>query len=277
MRAFYLAYEKVQQAAGLLEELPIFHIPWWHNIILLTKLKDIDQRLWYAQKAIQHGWSRVMLEHWLKSNLYKREGNALTNFAQTLPSPQSDLAKQSLKDPYLFDFLTLHKDHLEQELEQGLIDHIQKFLLELGQGFAFIGRQVHIEVEETDFYIDLLFYHTKLHCYLVVELKTTEFDPRSTGQISFYLAAVDAKLKQAEDKPTIGLLLSKSKKKLVVEYALRTNIAPIGVANYQTKIMESLPKNLKGTLPTIAEIEAGLEKENRLSQKVAAKKTKKKK
>jgi predicted nuclease of restriction endonuclease-like (RecB) superfamily len=214
-----------------------------------------------------------MLEHWIKNNLFKREGKALTNFVHTLPAVQSDLAHQSLKDPYLFDFLTLNKEHLEQELEQGLIDHIQKFLLELGQGFAFIGRQVHLEVAEKDFYIDLLFYHTKLHCYVVVELKTTEFDPRDAGQISFYLSAVDAQLKQMEDKPTIGLLLCQSKTKLIVEYALRTNTSPIGVASYEAKFVGSLPKNLQKNLPTPAAIEFELSKQTRKPmRKVASKK-----
>jgi len=275
MRSFNLAYEaceKVSVAPRLLEDLPIFSLPWWHNVTLLTKLKNTQQRIWYAQKALEYGWSNTMLEHWIKTNLYKREGKALTNFVETLPKPHSDLAHQSLKDPYLFDFLTLHKEHLEKELEQGLIDHIQKFLLELGQGFAFLGRQVHIEVEGKDFYIDLLFYHAKLHCYLVIELKTTEFDPRDTGQISFYLAAVDAQLKQPDDKPTIGLLLCQSKKKLIVEYALRSNISPIGVATYETKLVESLPKNLKNNLPTVQEIEAELSKQESITKKNAKQK-----
>jgi predicted nuclease of restriction endonuclease-like (RecB) superfamily len=277
MQAFYKAYEKVSEAPRQLSQLPIFDIPWWHNVILLTKLEDNNERLWYAVKTIQYGWSSTMLEHWISTSLYHREGKALTNFKQTLPAMHSDLAQQSLKDPYLFDFLTLHKEHLEQDLEQGLIAHIQKFLLELGQGFAFVGRQVHLEVENKDFYIDLLFYHTRLRCYVVVELKTTDFDPRDTGQISFYLAAVDAQIKHVDDQPTIGLLLCKSKSKLIVEYALRSNIAPIGIASYETKLVESLPKNLKSNLPTIEEIEAGLAKEELLIKKAQGRKTKKKK
>lgn len=275
IQAFYAAYEIVPQAVAQFADFPIFNIPWGHNAVLLEKLKKNDMRIWYAQKAIENGWSRTMLEHWIDANLYRREGKALTNFKHTLPVPDSDFAQQSLKDPYLFDFLTLHQEHLEQELEQGLIDHIQKFLLELGQGFAFVGRQVHLEVENKDFYIDLLFYHTRLHCYLVIELKATDFDPRDTGQISFYLAAVDAQIKQAEDKPTIGLLLCKSKSKLIVEYALRSNVAPIGVASYETKLVESLPKDLKSKLPTIEEIEAGLAKQESLTKKTRASKTKK--
>lgn len=267
MRTFYLTYEKVQQAVGQLQDAPIFQIPWGHNVILFTRLKTTQQRLWYAQKAIDHGWSRTMLEHWIDTNLYSREGKALTNFTKTLPAPDSDLANQSLKDPYIFDFLTLQQDHAEQDLERALIDHIQKFLLELGQGFAFVGRQVHLEVEEQDFYIDLLFYHTKLRCYLVIELKTTDFDPRDTGQISFYLAAVDTQIKHADDKPTIGLLLCKNKKKLIVEYALRSNTSPIGIASYATKLVESLPKNLKSSLPTVQEIEQELVKQEKLAKK----------
>lgn len=276
MRAFYLAYARVAQAVPLLNELPIVKIPWGHNILLMRKIKNTQERLWYAQKAIDHGWSRVMLEHWIKTNLYKRDGKALTNFTQTLPTSHSDLAQQTLKDPYLFDFLTLHKEHLEQDLEQGLIDHIQKFLLELGQGFAFVGRQVHIAVSDKDFYIDLLFYHTKLHCYLVVELKTTEFDPRDAGQISFYLAAVDAQIKHPDDKPTIGLLLCKNKNKLIVEYALRSNISPLGIASYETKLVESLPKNLKNNLPTVAELEAEFGNQKFVTKKAPKKVVKKK-
>lgn len=276
MRSFYKAYSIVQQPVGQLEDLPIMQIPWGHNVVIITKIKNLHEQLWYAQKTIEYGWSRVMLQHWITANLYKREGKALTNFHKILPKPQSDLAHQSLKDPYLFDFLTLSKEHLEQELEQGLINHIQKFLLELGQGFAFVGRQVHLAVEGKDFYIDLLFYHTKLHCYIVIELKTTEFDPRDTGQISFYLAAVDAHIKHPDDKPTIGLLLCESKKKLIVEYALRTNTGPIGVASYETKLVESLPKNLKENLPSIAQIEAGIEQQELMAKKAPTKKKKKK-
>lgn len=258
MRAFYLAYQKVPQAVAQIDSLPIFRIPWGHNAILIEKVKDIETRLWYAEKAIEHGWSRNMLELWIKSNLHSREGKAITNFQRTLPSSQSDLAQQTLKDPYLFDFLALHKDHIEQELEAGLIENIQKFLIELGQGFAFVGRQVNLHLGDVDYYIDLLFYHLKLRCYCIVELKNTPFKPEYTGKMGLYLAAVDEKLKHSTDTPSIGMILCKSKDKLTVEYTLRGNNNPIGVSSYETQIFEKLPKELKNSLPTIEEIEAEL-------------------
>lgn len=267
MQAFFIAYEKVAQPARQIDTLPIFNIPWFHNVVLMQKLKDNDKRLWYAQKAIENGWSRSMLESWIESDLYSRQGKAITNFQAKLPKPHSDLAHQALKDPYVFDFLTLHEEHAEKEMEQALIDHIQKFLLELGQGFAFVGRQVHLHIGNKDYYIDLLFYHLKLRCFVVVELKAREFDPRDTGQIGFYLSAVDKEMKQPEDKPTIGLLLCKGKDTLTVEYALQASSKPIGVASYQTKIVESLPKDLKGRLPTVEQIEAELEKKDLLAEK----------
>lgn len=261
MQAFFLAYEKVPQAVAEITDLPIFSIPWGHNAVLLEKIKTNNQRIWYAQKTIENGWSRSMLETWIKADLFNRKGKAITNFNDTLPSPQSDLAQQTLKDPYLFEFLTLQEEHKERDLEKGLINHIQKFLLELGHGFAFIGQQVHLEIDEKDYYIDLLFYHAKLHCYIVVELKAREFEPRDAGQINFYLSAVDDKLRSPKDNPTIGLLLCKSKRKLTVEYALRRSSSPIGVASYETQIMADLPKDLKGNLPTVKEIESELEKQ----------------
>lgn len=267
MRAFYLAYIKVQQPVGQFDELPVAALPWGQNVTLITKLKQNKERLWYAKKAIEHGWSRTILEMQIESNLYCRQGKAVTNFNKTLPATDSDMAQQTLKDPYVFDFLTLQAQHIESDLEQGLINHIQKFLLELGEGFAFIGRQHHLEVDEKNYYIDLLFYHVKLHCYVVIEIKAKEFDPRDTGQISFYLSAVDDTLKSKDDKPTIGILLCKSKRKLTVEYALRKNLNPIGVASYETKLVASLPKELKSSLPTIEEIEAELKKQEFLSKK----------
>ena len=260
MRAFYSTYEKVAQAARQFEELAIFSIPWGHNVIILQKLKNSKEQLWYAQKAIEVGWSRSLLEAQIKSDVYHREGRAITNFSKTLSASDSDMAKLSFKDPYLFDFLTLRDDYVEQELEQGLIDHIQRFLLELGQGFAFVGRQKHIEVDKTDFYIDLLFYHLKLRCYIVVELKSTDFKPEYAGKLNFYLSAVDDLLRMPGDKPTIGLLLCKTKNNIVAEYALRDINKPIGVAGYETKLVESLPKELKSSLPTVEEIEAEFEK-----------------
>lgn len=260
MRAFYLAYEKVQQAVGQFADLPFFQIPWGHNLQLLQKLKTQEERLWYAQKTIEYGWSRSALEDWIKSDVYRREGKAVTNFAARLPDPQSRLAQETLKDPYCFDFLALAKDHQEKELEGGLLDHIQKTLMELGQGFAFVGRQVPVKVGDSDFYIDLLFYHLKLRSYVVVDLKNSSFKPEYAGKLNFYLSAVDDLMRHEEDRPTIGMLLCKTKDNFIVEYALRDILKPIGVAGYETKIMESLPKEFKGSLPTIAEIEAGLEK-----------------
>ena len=274
MKAFFLSYSKNPTAVGQIQDLPVFNIPWGHNGVLLEKLKDNNQRLWYAQKTIENGWSRSNLETWIESNLYKREGKAVTNFKTLLPKTHSDLASQALKDPYIFDFLTLNQEHMEKHVEQGLIDHIQKFLLELGQGFAFIGRQIHFNIGNKDYYIDLLFYHIKLRCFIVVELKAREFDPRDAGQIGFYLSAVDDIMRHVDDKPTIGLLLCKNKDNLTVEYALRGATKPIGVASYQVKIVESLPKGLKGNLPTVQEIEAEFEK-HAVSTKKIVKKTKK--
>ena len=259
MRAFYQAYEKVPQAVGQIDDLPIFSIPWGHNVLLMEKVKDLAARLWYVKKTIQEGWSRIALERQIKLGLCERTGKAVTNFPRTLPEPQSNLAKQSLKDPYLFDFLSLSDKYNEQEVEQGLIDHIQKFLLELGKGFAFIGRQQHLVVGNTDYYIDLLFYHLKLRCYVVVELKNTAFKPEYAGKLNFYLSAVDDLLRHPEDKATIGLLLCKTKNAFIAEYALKDINKPIGVASYETELVESLPKDLKGSLPTIEEIEAELE------------------
>lgn len=267
MKAFFSSYAKNPTAVGQIEDLPIFMIPWGHNGVLLEKVKDNKKRFWYAQKAVENGWSRSMLEMWIESDLYSRQGKAITNFKDKLPNPHSDIAHQTLKDPYLFDFLTLHTKHAEQEIEQGLINHIQKFLLELGQGFAFIGRQIHLHIGDKDYYIDLLFYHIKLRCFIIVELKAREFDPRDTGQIGFYLSAVDDIMKHPDDKPTIGLILCKDKDNLTVEYALRASSKPIGVASYQAKIVESLPKNLQRSLPTVQEIEAELGKKDLLSVK----------
>lgn len=182
MKAFFIAYEKVAQAVRLFESLPIFSIPWGHNVILLQKIKNNEERLWYASKVVEHGWSRTTLEMWLESDLYHREGKAITNFQETLPKPQSDLAQQTLKDPYIFDFLTLHGDHAEKDLEEGLVNHIQKFLIELGQGFSFMGSQYPIEVDGDTSYIDLLFYHVKLRCFVVIELKARAFKPEDAGQ-----------------------------------------------------------------------------------------------
>jgi predicted nuclease of restriction endonuclease-like (RecB) superfamily len=275
MRVFFLSYAKVAQAVRQFEGLPICNIPWGHNVLIFQKIKNNDERLWYAQKTIDNGWSRSLLEASIKSDLYKREGRAITNFKNTLPAPQSNFAQQALKDPYVFDFLSLAKDYDERDVERGLIDNVQKMLLELGKGFSFVGSQYHLEVGEADFYIDLLFYHYKLRCFVVVELKARPFDPRDAGQLNFYLSAVDDLLRHPDDNPTIGILLCKSKKNIIAEYALRDIKKPIGVAGYETELVKRLPKELKSSLPTIEELEVEFEK-YKLDTKKARPKAKKK-
>ena len=224
----------------------------------MDKVKDETQRLWYVRKTIENGWSRNVLVHQIESGLYARQGKALTNFSRTLPLPQSNLARQLLKDPYNFDFLTLGADAHERELEGGLLSHLRQFLLELGAGFAFVSSQYHLEVGGDDFYVDLLFYHLHLRCYVVVDLKMGKFTPGDTGQMNFYLSAVDDMLRHPSDQPTIGILLCKSKNETVVEYALRDLAKPLGIAEY--RLAEALPDTLKGGLPTIEQLEAELEK-----------------
>jgi len=237
-----------QQAVG--------QIPWGHNILLLQKLTSLDDRLWYANKTIEHGWSRNVLLHWLDSHLHQREGRAVSNFQATLPSPQSDLAHQTLKDPYCFDFLALRDGFNEKELESGLLEHTQKFLIELGAGFAFVGRQYPLRVSDKEFLLDLLFYHLDLRCFIIVKAK--EFTPKDAGQMNFYLSVVDDLLRKPGDNPSIGLLLCKTKDKIIAEYALRDINKPIGISQYETALLESLPDALKGSLPSIEEIEQEL-------------------
>jgi len=253
MRAFAAEYRNEQFVQEVLAQ-----ITWYHNITLLDKVENLDERIWYAQKTIENGWSRNVLVHQIESGLYHRSGKAITNFSRTLPSPQSELAQQLLKDPYTFDFLSLSKQAVERDLETALREHLKEFLLELGVGFAFVGNQFHIVVGEQDFYIDLVFYHTKLHCYIVIELKMTEFQPEFAGKMNFYLTAIDEQLRTKNDEPTIGIILCKSKNKLVVEYALRDVKKPIGVSSY--RLTSSLPKNLKGNLPTVKQLESELTK-----------------
>lgn len=233
-------------------------IPWFHNCILLDKVKEPGERLWYVQQTIQNGWSRNVLVMQIETNLHRRQGKAITNFQATLPSPQSDLAQQLLKDPYNFDFLTLAQEAQERDLERGLLVHVQQFLLELGVGFALVGSQVPLEVGGEDFRIDLLFYHLKLRAYIVIDLKMTPFKPEYAGKMNFYLSAVDDLLRHPDDQPTIGLILCKAKNRLVAEYAIRDIAKPLGVAEF--RYLEQLPEQLKGTLPTIEEIEAELAK-----------------
>lgn len=253
MRSFGEAYpdrEKVKQLVS--------RLPWGHVIRLLQRVKEPRVRDWYAEQAIAEGWSRSILELRIDVQEHTRHGRAQSNFAHTLPPADSDIAAQVFKDPYLFDFLGTADPRREREVEQALIDHIQRFLLELGAGFAFVGRQVHLEIGASDFYLDLLFYHLKLRAFVVVELKAVPFDPAFVGQLTMYLSAVDDLMKHADDRPTIGLLLCRSKDKVVVEYALRDVRKPIGVAAWETKIVESLPEELRGSLPTVEEIEAEL-------------------
>ena len=246
---------------GLIGQQPADQLPWFHIVTLLTKLSDECEREWYATQAVANGWSRSTLETNIKDRLMLRQGAAVNNFIARLPASESALAQETLKDPYLFDFLGLGNEAQEREIEDGLVRHITRFLLELGAGFAFMGRQYRLEVAGDEFFIDLLFYHTRLKCYVVVELKATAFKPEHAGQLNFYLAAVDAQLKAPDDKPTIGLLLCKQQNRLVAEYALSGIDKPIGVAEYQ--LLRDLPESLEHSLPSIAAIEAELADELR--------------
>ncbi|MCK9183657.1 MAG: PDDEXK nuclease domain-containing protein [Fibrobacteraceae bacterium] len=231
-------------------------LPWFHIVILLTKLRNPSEREWYAREAIRQSWSRDTLTMQIRNKLHKCQGAATTNFENRLDKPQADFAQEMLKDPYHFDFLGLGNEALERDIESALVSHITHFLLELGQGFAFVGRQFRLEVNGDEFFIDLLFYHTRLKCYVVVELKSTAFKPEHAGQLNFYLAAVDAQIKASDDRPSIGLLLCKTKNKLVAEYALSGIDKPIGVAEYQ--LLRSLPKHLNTSLPSIEKLELEL-------------------
>jgi len=253
MRAFAAAWPDKSIVQGVLAQ-----ITWYHNLALLDKLQKSKERQWYAQKTIENGWSRNILVLQIEQKLYQRQGKAINNFPAALPPEQSDMAEQVFKDPYLFDFLGTADPRREREVEESLVSHVQQFLLELGAGFAFVGRQVPLEVADQDYYLDLLFYHLKLRCYVVIELKAVEFDPAFVGQMNLYLSAVDDLMRHPDDKPTIGLLLCKSKKRIIVEYALRDFCKPIGVAEWQTRLVRSLPKELKPSLPSIQQLEKEL-------------------
>ena len=252
MRTFAEAWpdlEFVQQAVA--------QLPWGHNLVLLDKFNNTEMRTWYAQKTIENNWSRNVLVMQIESGLLERQGAAVTNFEARLPKPNSDLARESIKDPYRFDFLDLTDEAQEREIEHALVQHVTQFLLELGAGFAFVGRQVLLQVGEEEFFIDLLFYHLKLRCYVVIELKAGKFKPEHLGQLGFYMTAVDKQVKAEPDNATIGLLLCKSKDKVVAEYALGDKTQPMGIAEY--KLVESLPENLKTNLPSIEQIERELQ------------------
>ncbi len=263
------ANTKVPQAVALLsledrEQMRylVVRLPWGHNILLIEKIKNPKIRVWYMSMTIKQGWSRNVLNLMINSDSYGRDGNAVTNFDQMLPSPQSDLARQALKDPYIFDFLTLDEPFRERELEVGLIQHLERFLLELGVGFAFVGRQFHIDISGDDFYIDMLFYHLELRCYVVIELKRGAFKPEYAGKMNFYLNVVDDKLKHETDSQSIGMILCQDKKKVLAEYALRGLNKPIGISEYE--LTRALPKELESALPTIDEIEAELSDGNEM-------------
>ena len=242
---------------GIVQEV-LAQIPWYHNLALMEKLKNPELQKWYAGKTIENGWSRNILVTQIETRLHERIGQTTNNFELALPPADSDMASQIFKDPYIFDFLGTADPRREAELEQKLIDHLGKFLLELGQGFAFVGRQVHMEVGDDDFYIDLLFYHLKLRCYVVVELKAGKFQAGHVSQLNMYMNIVDDLMRHTDDKPTIGLLLVKEKNKTLAKYALAGYTKPMGVAEWERQITESLPEDLKSSLPTIEEIEAEL-------------------
>lgn len=260
MRSFADAYPEFVQASlaqvgpsNAIVQAPLAQLPWYHHITLLDKVKNQEQRLFYIEQAVKNNWSRNVMVNQIESNLFSRKGAAVTNFKETLPPVQSDLAREIFKDPYKFDFLSLNDHHFEKELEDGLVGHMTKFLLELGNGFSYVGRQYPLEIGGEDFYIDLLFYHLKLRCFVVIELKAGKFIPEYAGKLNFYLNAVDSVLKHRHDQPTIGILICKEKNKIIAEYALKGLEKPIGVSEYQ--LTKAIPTGLKDSLPSIAEIE----------------------
>lgn len=251
MRTFAQAFpepEFVQQVAA--------QIPWFHNCLLLDKIDNAAEREWYIKRTIEQGWSRSVLATQIDTNLYERQGKALTNFERTLPAPQSELAQSIIKAPYNFEFIGLGKEALERDVENALLAHLKKFFIELGKGFAFVGSQYHLEVGGQDYFLDLLFYHLKLRCFVVIDLKIDEFKPEYAGKMNFYLSAVDDLERYETDAPSIGLILCRDKNKTIVEYSLRNQAKPIGVSEYQ--LTDHLPEELKNSLPTIEEIEAEL-------------------
>ena len=251
MKQFAEAYPNFQ-----ITQVPLAQISWYHNITLLQKCSDEKIRFWYAQQALENGWSRDVMVHQIEWKLHERQGKAITNFSKNLPSSQSDMAKQALKDPYILNFLNLQKDALERELEDAIVKHITKFLLELGKGFAFVGRQYYLEIGGDEFFIDLLFYHLELRCYVAIDLKTGKFKPEYAGKMNFYLSVLDDTVKKEYDKPSIGIVLCKSKNNVMAEYALRNIDRPIGISEYE--LTKAIPKNLQSQLPTIEDLEREL-------------------
>ena len=279
IKQFYEFYSQgsiIQQTVGQLAKTPVNkrnhktlivpqavgQIPWGHHRLIIDKIKDYKQALFYLHQTIQNNWSRNVLALQIDTGLHKRQGKAINNFKLTLPKKQSELAIQTLKDPYIFDFLTLSKNASERDIELQLTQQLAKFLLELGQGFAYVGSQYQIKVGKKDYKIDLLFYHTHLRCYVVIELKAGEFEPEHTGKLNFYLSAIDTQIKHKQDNPTIGILLCRTKNNIEVEYSLRDTIKPIGVSGY--KFLEKLPKNLQNNLPSVAQLEAEFKKITRV-------------
>jgi len=231
---------------------------WSHNILIFTKCKNLDEAYFYLNQCATNHWSRENLALQIRSNLYLRQGKSVNNFKETLPESISELAEQALKDPYIFDFMAMSTAYRERDLERGLMEHVSKFLLELGKGFAFVGRQYHLEIGDNDYYIDLLFYHVRLKCYVVIELKNSRFIPEYAGKLNFYLSAVDSLLKQADDHPTIGIILCRDKNNIEAEFALRGIAKPMGVSEFE--ISTFIPEALKSSLPSIEELERGLNK-----------------
>lgn len=252
MKKWFEFYSKSEIEIEFVQQL-VGQIPWGQNVVIISKSKSIEEAIFYSNKTIENNWSRSILIHQIELGFYERQGQTITNFTYTLPAPHSELATEILKDPYKFDFLTLQEKALEKDIENQLVKHITSFLLELGKGFSFVGQQVPIKIDNQDFYIDLLFYHIKLKCYVVVELKAIEFKAEFAGKMNLYLSAIDDTLKTEAENPTIGLLLCKSKSEIIAEYALRGMKQPIGIAEYE--INKAIPKEIKTELPTIEEIE----------------------
>ena len=248
--------KNLQQPVVQINEETFFSVPWGHHLYIISQCKDVDRAVFYLNKTVENGWSRAVLLNYLDTNLYERQGKAVNNFNRLLANPQSELAAQTLKDPYNFDFLTLDGEYRERELEQGLTNNVTRFLLELGTGFAFVGSQVPLQVGEDTVYPDLLFYHLELRCYVVVELKVTKFKGEHLGQLGVYVSAVNHTKKKSVDNPTIGLLICKNKNNVMAQYALESTNQPIGISEYQ--LSKLMPENIQSHLPTIEDIEATL-------------------